>query len=73
MFITKKQYDKLMNLIEDQDKQLKRATGLLAASFDIIRRQQKTIDQMAASSDIDFPDSYDHKVRDFLKEGGFNS
>ena len=73
MLISKKHYDDMMKLIEDQDKQLKRATGLLAASFDIIRRQQKTIDQMAASSDIDFPDSYDHKVLDILKEGGFNS
>lgn len=73
MFITKKQYDKLMNLIEDQEKQLKRSTGLLAISFDIIKRQQATINQLRSSSDIDFPDSYEHKLRDILKEGGFNS
>lgn len=57
MFITKKKYDKLMNLIEDQDKQMKRSTGLLAISFDIIKRQQATINQLRSSSDIDFPDS----------------
>ena len=82
MFISKKQYDKLMALIDDQDKQLKRATGLLHAAIDIINRQDRAMKQMSvATKAIEFPDAYETKVKDqlnsfygkFFKEGGFNS
>ena len=83
MFITKKQYDKLIKLIDDQDKELKRATGLLHAAIDIINRQDQTITQLQARCyDIEFPDAYETKLKDQLssfygklksREGGFNS
>lgn len=68
MFISKDHYNKMMDLIDRQAEELRRAEKLVANENEIIFKQLAMIRQLEAAlgcNDIEFPETN--------KEGGFNS